>query len=486
MSFLLHQQSARATAQAVQAGELRAADIVDAALRRIETTDPQLGAFVETWGASARALAERIDGDRARGRTLGRLAGVPVAVKDNLAYAGHALGCASKILRGFRAPYTATVLERMLREDAIPIGRTNMDEFGMGSSTEHSCHGPTRNPFDAQRTPGGSSGGSAVAVAARQTPLALGSDTGGSIRQPAAMCGVLGLKPTYGRVPRHGLVAYASSLDTVGALAHDAGDLALWLAIASGVDPLDSTSLDAPPPGPELAAERGLAGLRIGVPAEYFGAGLDAEVEAGVRAALQRMESLGAKLVAVQLPATSHAIAAYYLIATAEASSNLARYDGVRYGLRVGADSVDALYRDTRSAGFGSEVKRRILLGTFCLSRGHHDAFYGQATKVRSLVRNDHLAVFAQCDLLAGPTSPVPAFPLGSRLDDPLAMYLCDVLTVGANLAGIPALSVPCGFTRSGLPIGLQLIAPALGEEVLLQTAGCLLQDRAALREPVP
>jgi aspartyl-tRNA(Asn)/glutamyl-tRNA(Gln) amidotransferase subunit A len=472
MNAALPTLTARELATRVAAGELRAADVADAFLQRIAARNRQIGAFIEVHAPAARAQAEQVDRRRAAGQPLGALAGVPVALKDCYLRTGQRTGCASRILEGFVAPYTATAVARLEAADAVILGRTNMDEFAMGSSTEHSIWGATRNPFDLARTPGGSSGGSAAAVAARLAPLALGSDTGGSVRQPAALCGVAGLKPTWGRVSRHGLVAYASSLDHVAPLARTAEDLALALGVLAGRDPRDATSLPDPVPDYAAACREPIAGLRIGVPDEYFADGLDAEVDRAVRAAIAELERLGARVQRVRLPHTRYAIAAYYLIATAEASSNLARYDGVRYGLREGGDrELATMYARTRTAGFGREVRRRILLGTFCLSKGYHDRYYHKATQVRALLRRDFAQAFAACDAIAAPTSPIPAFRLGEKRDDPLAMYLCDALTTPANLAGIPGLSIPCGMTVGGLPVGLQLLAPALGEPVLLRLA---------------
>ena len=462
--------AAHAIAARVRDGDLRAQDVLEAHLRRIAATDGRVRAFVEVWEDGARREAEAVDRARREGRQLGRLAGVPVAVKDVFTRKGHATTCGSRILRGFVSPYSATVIERLEREGAVLLGRTNMDEFAMGSSTEHSCYGPTHNPFDLGRIPGGSSGGSAAAVAARMAPLALGSDTGGSVRQPAALCGVSGLKPTYGRISRFGLVAFASSLDHVGLFAREAADLALLLGVLAGQDERDSTSLaDAVPDYGQAAPP--VEGLRIGVPREYFGDGLDAEIEQLVREGLADLERQGARLVDVSLPHTRYAIPTYYLVCTSEASSNLARYDGVGYGLRVEADTLEEMYCRTRAAGFGDEVKLRILLGSYCLCSGYYDAYYLKATKMRTLLRRDFEQAFEQCDVLAAATSPVPAFPLGQKLDDPLAMYLCDVLTAPANLAGVPGVSVPCGLTHEGLPAGLQILGPALGEARVLQVA---------------
>ena len=484
----LHQLPALAIAAAVRQGELRARDVAAASLARIGEHEPRLGAFVETWPDAAMAAAERIDRQRAAGEPVGPLAGVPVAIKDNLLLAGHVAACGSRMLERFVAPYTATAVARLLQLDAVVIGRTNMDEFGMGSSTEWSAFGPTHNPWAHDRGPGGSSGGSAAAVAADLCPLALGSDTGGSVRQPAALCGVTGLKPSHGRISRRGLVAYASSLDCVGILGRAAADLALVLQIA-GADPGDSTAATVAVPdyAREVAARGDLAGLRIGRPRE-LAAGIDAGVAAAVDAALSVLQDRGAHLVDCALPSVAHAVATYYLVAAAEASSNLARYDGVRYGLRQDrAGRLEALYADSRSQGFGPEVQLRILLGTFALQHGYQDEVYGQATRVRALLRQDFARAFAQCDLIACPTSPVPPFALGSKLDDPLAMYRCDALTVPPSLAGLPALSLPCGFAGAGLPVGLQLVAPAFAESLLLQ-AGHVYQQQTDWhrRRPLP
>lgn len=467
-------ETARQIARAVAAGEVQARDVTERSLQRIAALDGKVNAFLEVFLDNARRRSQEIDAARARGERLGPLAGVPVAIKDNYVMEDQLCTCGSGILEGFVAPYTATVVERLLAAGAVIVGRTNMDEFAMGSSTEHSCYGPTRNPFDLQRSPGGSSGGSAAAVAARMVPLALGSDTGGSVRQPAALCGVSGLKPTYGRVSRFGLVAFASSLDTVAPFACDAADLALCLQVIAGVDPRDATSIDEPVAEIEIPDTPDLDGLRVGVPAEYFSEGLDAEVEARTREALTILESHGASLIELTMPHTRFAIPTYYLIAMAEASSNLARYDGVRYGLRAEHDSHDLeeMYTATRHQGFGAEVKRRILLGSFCLRQGYVEEWYLKAQKVRTLIRQDFDAAFSKVDVIASPTSPVAAFTLGEKLDDPLAMYMNDILTTPANLAGVPGLSIPCGLTSEGLPVGLQLMGRPLDETRLLQTAG--------------
>ncbi len=471
-------RSATELATAIRDGGLRAAEVTDAFLARIASHDTGLGSFIEVWGDAALAEAEAVDAARARGDALGPLGGVPVAIKDNYVRRGFRTGCASKILDGFVSPYTSTAVARLEAAGAILLGRTNMDEFAMGSSTEHSIHGATKNPFDPARTCGGSSGGSAAAVAARFAPLALGSDTGGSVRQPAAFCGVSGLKPTYGRISRFGLVSFASSLDTVSPFGRTVADTALALAVLAGMDRNDSTSLADPAEDYTAGLDGSLDGMRVGVPAEYFGDGLDPVVEEHVRAAIAQLSELGATTVPIELPHTRYAVPTYYLICTSEASSNLSRYDGVRFGHRAGGDQdLDTMYSRTRAEGFGSEVKLRILLGTFCLSSGYYDAYYLKASKVRTLIREDFERAFTQCDVLAAPTSPFPAFDLGSKTDDPLAMYLSDVLTVAPSLAGVPAISVPCGATTDGLPIGMQLIGPALGEAKLLHAAHAFEQS---------
>ena len=464
--------SAKAAAAAVRNGEVRAEDLVASCLERIRERDPAINAFVEVDEEGARQQAVAIDEAREAGLVLGPLAGVPIAIKDNYVRRGRGATCGSNILEGFISPYSATAVERLIDAGAVIVGRTNMDEFAMGSSTEHSRYGATHNPYDTQRSPGGSSGGSAAAVAARMVPLALGSDTGGSVRQPAALCGIAGLKPTYGRISRYGLVAFGSSLDCVAPLATNVADLALVLQVLAGVDTRDATSLDAPVPD-YLDSNSDISGLRIGVPEEYFADGLDPEIEQLTRAALEELRGLGAELVHLSMPHTRYAIPTYYLIATAEASSNLARYDGVRYGKRVGGDrDLQEMYFATRSEGFGSEVQRRIMLGCYCLRQGYVDEWFLKATKVRTLIRRDFDLALEKCDVIASPTSPIPAFELGEKIDDPLAMYLCDALTTPANLAGVPGLSVPCGFTSAGLPAGLQLMAGALGEPTLFRTAG--------------
>jgi aspartyl-tRNA(Asn)/glutamyl-tRNA(Gln) amidotransferase subunit A len=461
----------RELAAGIEARRTSSEELVRASLERAEAAR-ELNAFVHLRREGALAEAHEADLRIRRGERRSLLDGVPVAIKDNMVLAGEPTTCASRILAGYVSPFTATAVERLRAAGAVVIGSTNMDEFAMGSSTEHSAIGPARNPWDPARTPGGSSGGSAAAVAAGIVPAALGSDTGGSIRLPAALCGVVGIKPTYGRVSRWGLVAFASSLDQIGVLAGSAADAALVLEVIAGHDPRDSTSVPEPAPALASALSGDVSGLVVGLPREYFVAeGIEPEVLARVREAVAELERAGAKTREVSLPHTRHAIATYYLIATAEASSNLARYDGVRYGHRAaGARSLGAMYRATRSEGFGAEVKRRILLGTYVLSAGYYEAYYRKAQQVRTLLRRDFEAAFRACDVIATPTSPETAFPLGARTADPLRMYLSDVFTVSLNLAGLPGLSLPCGLA-GGLPAGLQLLGPPLEEALLLRVA---------------
>ncbi|MFO0851597.1 MAG: Asp-tRNA(Asn)/Glu-tRNA(Gln) amidotransferase subunit GatA [Gemmataceae bacterium] len=452
------------------AGKASAAEIADAFLTAIRDRDPAVKAFQHVDEAAVRQRAKAVDEKRAKGEPLGPLAGVPVAVKDVLCTKGVPTTCSSKILANLVPPYDADVVARLLAADAVPVGKTNMDEFAMGSSTENSAYFTTRNPWDTSRIPGGSSGGSAAAVAACQAAMSLGTDTGGSIRQPASLCGIVGLKPTYGRVSRYGLIAFASSLDQVGPFTHDLTDCALMMEVIAGHDPKDSTSVDQPVPAYTKTLNDPVKGLRIGVPKEFFGEGLDSEVEAAVRAALKEYEKQGAKLVDVSLPHSPYALAAYYIVAPAEASSNLARYDGMHYGHRTKekADLI-ATYAKSRSEGFGPEVRRRIMIGTYVLSSGYKDAYYLKALRIRRLVKKDYDDAFEKCDVIMGPTSPIPAFKAGDKTDDPLAMYLNDIYTVSGNLAGIPGASIPCGFTKGNLPIGLQLLGPAFDEERLLR-----------------
>jgi aspartyl-tRNA(Asn)/glutamyl-tRNA(Gln) amidotransferase subunit A len=449
-----------------------ATDFVEHAFARIDRVQTKLNVFLSLDRDRALAKARDIDRRRANGESLGPLAGVPIAVKDNLCTVSGATTCGSKILAPFRSRYNAHVIDRLEAADAVIVGKTNLDEFAMGSSTENSAWGPTRNPWNESRVAGGSSGGSAAAVAARLVPAALGSDTGGSIRLPAALCGVVGLKPSYGRVSRYGLVAYGSSLDQIGPITTTVADAALLLNVIAGHDPRDSTSVDQPVPDYVAALKRPLKGMRIGISPEYFGEGLDAEVRAAVQSAISVLEDEGAEVVEIHLPHMKYGIACYYLIATAEASSNLARFDGVHYGRRADrpADITD-LYAASRGEGFGPEVKRRLMLGTYALSSGYYDAYYLKALKVRTLIKRDFEQAFARVDAVASPVAPTTAFRIGEKSADPLAMYLADIYTIAANLAGICAISLPCGFDRQGLPIGLQLMGPSFGEERLLALA---------------
>jgi aspartyl-tRNA(Asn)/glutamyl-tRNA(Gln) amidotransferase subunit A len=456
--------------EAYRRGETTPSRATEAYLARIDTLDDKIGAYLTVTSERARSAAAASDTRYREGRPLGPLDGAPITLKDVFCTKGVRTTCASRILENFVPPYDATVTERLATAGAIMLGKTNMDEFAMGSSTEHSALKVTRNPWDLSRVPGGSSGGPAAAVAAGLAAGSLGTDTGGSIRQPAAFCGVVGLKPTYGRVSRYGLVAFASSLDHPGPFGLDVTDTALLLGAIAGRDPMDATSIDAPVSDYTATLEQGVRGLRLGVPDEYFTKGMDAEVESAVRAAIDVLSGLGATLERISLPATPHALATYYVIAPAEASSNLARYDGVKYGLRVpGHDLID-MESKTRAAGFGAEVKRRVMLGTYVLSAGYYDAYYGQAQKVRTLVRRDFEAAFGRVDLIVAPTTPNVPFKHGEKAD-PIAMYLNDVFTIPADMSGVPAVSVPCGFTASGLPIGLQLIGRALDEATVLRAA---------------
>jgi aspartyl-tRNA(Asn)/glutamyl-tRNA(Gln) amidotransferase subunit A len=459
----LHSLTAHELAARYRSGEATPTGAVTECLTRIESLDPRVRAFLTvTREADARFRA---------GTPRGPLDGVPVALKDVLCTRGIRTTCGSKILERFVPPYDATVVARLFAAGAVLLGKLNMDEFAMGSSTEHSAFFTTHNPWDLARVPGGSSGGAAAAVAAGMAPLTLGTDTGGSIRQPAAFSGVLGMKPTYGRVSRYGLIAFASSLDQVGPFARDAEDAALLIGAIAGADPMDATAIDVPVPDYRAALGRGIDGLRLGVPAEYFMDGMDPEVEQAVRAAIATLEKLGARTEPVSLPHTEYGLAAYYVIAPAEASSNLARYDGVKYGLRAsGARDLIDMYSKTRAAGFGAEVKRRVMLGTYVLSAGYYDAYYGQAQKVRTLVLRDFQQAFGRVDVIVAPTTPGVAFKMGER-EDPLQMYLNDVFTIPVNLAGLPGLSMPAGFTQTGLPIGLQIIGQAFAEATILRVA---------------
>jgi aspartyl-tRNA(Asn)/glutamyl-tRNA(Gln) amidotransferase subunit A len=466
--------SLTALAGALAAGELRAVDVTRAHLDRIQHLDQRLHAFQTMATEQALERAAALDAARDAGQVSGPLHGVPVALKDNLSTRGLETTASSRILRGFVPPYNATVVDRLEGAGAIVVGKTNLDEFAMGSSTENSAYGPSRNPWAADRAPGGSSGGSAVAVAARMSTVALGSDTGGSIRQPAAFSGIVGLKPTYGRVSRYGLLAFASSLDQIGPLTRTAADAAVVLEVIAGADAKDATAASEPVPRYREHLTGDVRGLRIGVPAAVLGEGVDSAVLGAFHESLETFRSLGATLVDVDLPHAKYGIPIYYLIATAEASSNLARYDGVRYGYRAARDRSSTLremYDHTRDEGFGAEVKRRIMLGTYVLSAGYYDAYYLKAQQVRTLLRQDYERAFAAVDAIAMPTTPTPAFKLGEKTSDPLQMYLADIFTVSANLAGLPAISMPCGFSPEQLPIGLQLTGRMFDEATLLRAA---------------
>jgi aspartyl-tRNA(Asn)/glutamyl-tRNA(Gln) amidotransferase subunit A len=454
----------------IAAGRVSAVNVLEQHLSRIDQREGEVHAFNLVTRDQALASAEAVDDKVKRGEKLGRLAGVPIALKDNMCTRGVETTCSSKMLVGWKPPYNATVIDRLAAQDAVFVGKTNLDEFAMGSSTENSAFGPTRNPLDITRVPGGSSGGSAAAVAAGFAAASLGSDTGGSIRQPAALCGVVGVKPTYGLVSRYGLVAFASSLDQIGPFTHTVADAALLTEVIAGHDPLDSTSIPKPAPDLMSAIGKGVKGLRIGRVAD-LPAGADPDVLARLDAAFDALAQAGATVVDVTLPSLSYALTAYYLIAPAEASSNLARYDGVRYGLRVPAGDVNSMYAETREVGFGDEVKRRIMLGTYALSAGYYDAYYGKALKVRRLIADEFDAAYAQADVILTPTSPSVAFPFGAKTDDPLAMYLCDIFTIPTNLAGHPAMSVPFGTGEANMPIGVQVLAPTLGEEMMFRVA---------------
>ncbi|MFQ5532395.1 MAG: Asp-tRNA(Asn)/Glu-tRNA(Gln) amidotransferase subunit GatA [Candidatus Methylomirabilales bacterium] len=452
--------------------EVTAGQVLRAFLTRIAQQEDKVQAYMSVTGREALGMATRLDRRLERGDPVGPLAGVPLAIKDVICTQGVGTTCSSKILEGFVPPYDATVMRRLYQAGMVLLGKTNMDEFAMGSSTENSGYKVTRNPWDMRRVPGGSSGGSGAAVAADLCAGALGSDTGGSIRQPAAFCGIVGLKPTYGRVSRYGLIAFASSLDQIGPMTKDVRDAAVLMNVIAGHDPCDSTSVELPVPDYTAALGREISGLRIGIPDEYFIEGVDPEVESAIRRAINVLESLGAKAERISLPHTEYAVATYYLVATAEASSNLARYDGVKYGLRA-RETKDLLgmYTKTRQQGFGAEVKRRVMLGTYALSAGYYDAYYLKALKVRTLIRKDFEEAFKRCEVILTPTAPTPAFRLGEKTDDPLTMYLSDIFTISTNLAGIPGISLPCGLTQAGLPVGLQLLGKPFDEATVLQVA---------------
>ncbi len=478
MSELL-ELSVEAIASAVRSGEVAARQMVEASLERIGEVEPRLGAFLGLEADEALRAAAAIDERRRRGERLGRLAGVPIARKDNLSLSGRRTGCASRILEGYVSPLTATAIERLIGEDAVFVGRTNMDEFAMGSSCENSAFQTTRNPWNLSRVPGGSSGGSAAAVAAGAVSLALGSDTGGSIRQPAAFCGVVGVKPSYGRVSRYGLVAFGSSVDQIGPISRDVRGSALALEIMAGADPRDPTSAGRAAPALLDGIEEGLAGVRVGILREVPVSGLEPAMAAAWSAALNRLEQLGATLIEISVPNIPAAIAIYYVIANSEASANLARFDGVRYGLRVAGRGLEETYTATRTAGFGHEVKRRIILGSFALSAGYYDAYYGRARGVLLALERQFRAAFETVDLIATPTTPGAAFALGEKTGDPLAMYLSDIFTTPASLAGLAAIALPCGRDASGLPLSLQLMAAPFAEALLLRSARAFERDLA-------
>ncbi|MGA1258204.1 MAG: Asp-tRNA(Asn)/Glu-tRNA(Gln) amidotransferase subunit GatA [Ilumatobacteraceae bacterium] len=464
-------------ARAVASGELSAAAVVEENLAAIDAREGEVHAFNLVTAERARERAAQIDADVKAGRNVGRLAGVTVALKDNMCTRGVETTCSSRILAGWKPPYDGTVVRRLADAGAVMVGKTNLDEFAMGSSTENSAFGPTRNPLDTSRVPGGSSGGSAAAVAAGFATVSFGSDTGGSIRQPAALCGLVGVKPTYGMVSRQGLIAFGSSLDQIGPFTSTVADAALLMEVIAGHDPLDSTSL--PQPAPELMSvlSHGVEGMRIGRITD-MPEGSSPDVLERLDAAFDALRNAGATVVDVQMPSMSYGLTAYYLVAPAEASSNLARFDGVRYGLRVDAKDLNAMYGDTRAAGFGDEVKRRIMLGTYALSAGYYDAYYGKALKVRRLIADDFAKAYESCDVILTPTSPTVAFKFGDKTNNPLAMYLCDVFTIPTNLAGHAAMSVPFGTGEAGLPVGVQVLAPALGEAPMFRVAAEL--ERAA------
>ena len=467
----LHTLTIHQLREKLRRGDVSAREATQSLLDRIQSIDGKLKAYMWLNAEDAIAQADAVDrsGIAKNGKLLG---GVPIAIKDVINVEGQPCTCGSKILKGHTSVYDAFVIQRLREAGAILLGRTNMDEFAMGSSTENSSWGVTRNPWDLERIPGGSSGGSAAAVAADEAFAALGSETGGSIRQPASLCGCVGLKTSYGRISRYGLVAFASSLDQIGPFTKDVADCALLLRVLAGHDANDSTSVPGAVPDYTASLKNGVKGLRIGLPKEYFIDGMDREVEAAVRAAVKKLQELGAEIVEISLPHTDYAVAVYYLIATAEASANLARFDGVRYGARVAGEDVIDMYSKTRGAGFGPEVKRRIILGTYALSAGYYDAYYVRAQKVRTLIRQDFEKAFAQCDAIVTPATPEVAFRIGEKADDPLKMYLCDIFTISANLSGICGVSVPCGFSSNPkLPIGLQLLGKAFDEETILRVA---------------
>lgn len=478
--------SAREIVRLVRQREVSAKEVATDVLDAISTTDPQVKAYLRVDEEAALRQAEEVDRKLALGEDVGPLGGLPVALKDIFCVRGEETTCASKILVGFYSPYNATIIEKLRDAGAIFVGRTNMDEFAMGSTTENSAFGVTRNPWDLERVPGGSSGGSAAAVAAREAIVALGSDTGGSIRAPASFCGCVGIKPTYGRVSRYGLVAYASSLDQIGNFGRDVYDVAMVLSAIAGHDPKDSTSVDLEVPNYTASLDGEIKELKIGIPKEYFAEGLSAEVRAAIEEAIKALESLGAIMVEVSLPHTEYAIAAYYIIASAEASSNLARYDGVQYGHRTKSfQDLEQMYTKSKGEGFGAEVKRRIIMGTYALSSGYYDAYYLKALKVRTLIKRDFEEALKKVDCLLTPVSPTVAFKIGEKVNDPLTMYLSDIYTISCNLAGLPGISIPCGFDSEGMPISFQLLGQLFGEETILRI-GHAYQQVTDFHEKVP
>jgi len=469
----LYRLGIKEASELIRKGEVSPSELLEQIFHRIDSVEERVRAYVTIERESALDRARGL-GDRSPRR---RLHGIPIAVKDNICTRGVKTTCASKILEGFVPPYESTVTSRLMAQDYILLGKTNLDEFAMGSSTENSAFFITRNPWDTERVPGGSSGGSAAAVSADECIAAIGSDTGGSIRQPASFCGVVGLKPTYGRVSRYGLVAFASSLDQIGPITKCVEDAAILLNIIGGYDHHDSTSIEMPMPDLTGTLGMDIKGLKMGIPREYFIEGLDKEVEDAVRGAIKRLESLGAVPLEVSLPHTEYAVATYYILATSEASSNLARYDGVKFGLRMDGENLVEMYMNTRHHGFGAEVKRRIILGTYALSSGYYEAYYRKAQQVRTLIRQDFEEAFKEVDIIITPTAPTPAFRIGEKSADPLQMYLSDIFTIPVNLAGVPAISVPCGFSGEGLPIGLQVIGRHFDEETILRVAYAYEQD---------
>lgn len=474
----LHTLTAKDIALGIRNKKFKAREVVQSSLDAIQKANASLNAYLSVLNESALAQADVVDKKIAEGKPVGMLAGVPIAIKDNIMITGARTTCASKILGNYIAPYDATVIEKLKAADAIFVGKTNMDEFAMGSSTEHSAFGVTRNPWNTDCIPGGSSGGSAAAVAARTVPIALGSDTGGSIRQPASLCGILGFKPTYGRVSRYGVVAFASSLDQIGPFTHTAEDMAMAMSVISGKDHRDSTSVDKVVPDYVFEMKKPIKGLRVGIPKEYFIEGLDPEVKAAVMESARVLEKMGAEIKNISLPNSENALAVYYILAPSEASSNLSRFDGMRYGFRnAEAGNLVEQYALNRRDGFGPEVQRRILIGTYALSAGYYDAYYNKALKVRTLIKNDFDKAFQDVDIILTPVSPTAAFKMGEKVNDPLTMYLSDVFTIPCNLAGIPGVSVPCGFTSKGLPIGVQFYGNLFHDDLLLRVSHAYLQQ---------